>query len=170
MRYILMLLILILSWPLFAKDVYKWTNEDGVVIYSDNYRPDAERVRVPSNKSAWEGTALPENADTETAASGGGYEKFAIAQPENDETVRSDEGRVTVGLSISPALAAGHAIQVWVDGSKLEGELKGTQFTLNQLNRGTHTLEARIVDADGQSILSTPRINFHLRKAAVPTP
>jgi len=170
MRYILLLLSLMLSWPLCAKDVYKWTNEEGVVIYSDSYRPDAERLRVPDDKSAGGGTALPEDAGTGAVASGGGYENFSIAQPENDGTIRSNEGTVTVGLSLSPALAAGHSIQVWVDGSKLEGELKGTQFTLNQLNRGTHTLEARIVDADGQSILSAPRISFHLRKASVPTP
>lgn len=172
MRTLTLIFVLLLSWPLLAKDVYKWTSEEGVTLYSDTYRPGAERVRVSGEKS----TPSP-NVDTpaedvrkNTSAAAGGYEQFEILTPENEETIRSNEGVVNVGLTLTPALADGHAIQISVDGTPLDSELKTTQFTLNSLNRGTHSLEVKIVDAEGNPVMSAPRISFHLRKASVIQP
>ena len=172
MRTLTLILALLIALPLYAKDVYKWTNEEGVVIYSDTYQPGAERIHVSGSKSSDTPNTATTTADQTPASTeaAGGYEKFEILTPGNEETVRSNEGVVPVGLSLTPALAPGHGIQVLVDGVPLENELKTTQFTLTNLNRGTHTLEAKIVDADGAVLMSAFRINFHLRKASINTP
>ncbi|MCU7813529.1 MAG: DUF4124 domain-containing protein [Candidatus Thiodiazotropha sp. (ex Notomyrtea botanica)] len=166
MRSVVLILILLVSCPLLAKDVYKWTTESGEVVYSDTYRPGAERIRVSGSKS------VPEDAADQTTAAADGetYQSFEVVQPENDETIRSNEGTVTVGLTLSPALAANHAIHVFVDGTRLEGEMKSTQFSLNGLNRGTHSLNAKVVDNEGNELVATPSVNFHLRKTSVIKP
>ncbi|MCU7850706.1 MAG: DUF4124 domain-containing protein [Candidatus Thiodiazotropha sp. (ex Monitilora ramsayi)] len=170
MRSVVLILILLVSCPLLAKDVYKWTTETGEVVYSDTYRPGAERIRVSGSKSA-PSTIAEDAADQTTAAvDGETYQSFEVVQPENDETIRSNEGTVTVGLTLSPALAANHAIHVFVDGTRLEGEMKSTQFSLNGLNRGTHSLNAKVVDNEGNELVATPSVNFHLRKASVIKP
>ena len=61
-------------------------------------------------------------------------------------------------------------IQIFVDGNKLKGDLTTTQFTLNDLNRGTHSLQVKIVDAQGNTRSTAPSINFHLRKASIIKP
>ena len=175
MRIYVLFMVLIASLPLHAKDVYKWTNEEGVVIYSDTYQDGAERVRVPGGKSS-SSPASSEMADQsqgggEGSATGeAGYTSLEIVQPENDATIRNNEGTIAVGLVVAPALAEGHSIKIVVDGAELEGEMRGTQFSLNNLNRGTHSLVTRIVDADGNVLISSNSINFHLRKASILTP
>ncbi len=174
MRNIVLFLILFISLPLFAKDAYKWTNADGVVIYSDTYQEGAERIRVRDSKSA---SSKPSSEGGQTQSAGQAadagavsYESLEIVQPENDATVRSNEGTIAVGLALSPGLAEGHSIKVLVDGSEMPGEVKGTQFSLSNLNRGTHSLETRVVDADGNVMITSNRINFHLRQASINTP
>ena len=170
MRYWFALIILFLSSPGQSRDVYKWTSEDGVVLYSDTYIAGAERVTLSDGKGG--GVKLQESHPLEESQPGdaNGYELFEISQPENDETIRNNEGVVTVGLSLSPALQPGHNIHIYIDGNKLDNDLSVTQFTLKGLNRGTHALEARIVDASGNPQMSTKPISFHLRKATILKP
>jgi FlaG/FlaF family flagellin (archaellin) len=173
MRSLVFILIFFVSLPLYAREVYKSTNADGVVIYSDTYQEGAERVRVIGTKS----TPSPANAkgdqeqgDAQANAQGvEGYQSLEIVQPENDATVRSNEGTVSVSLSLSPTLVEGHSVKITIDGKELPGEVRSTQFTLNNLNRGSHTLETRIVDASGNVVIRSNRVNFFLRQASILT-
>jgi hypothetical protein len=166
------LLIFFISLPLYARDVYKWTNSDGEVIYSDTYVEGAERMRVSGGKSS------PSSADTgadetqtgEPGEGAAGYQSLEIVQPANDATIRSNEGNLAVGLALSPALAEGHSVKIVIDGTELEGEMKSTQFSLGNLNRGTHSLVTKIVDADGNELITSSPVTFHLRQASVLTP
>jgi hypothetical protein len=173
MRSTLFLLLILLSLPLLAKDVYKWTTPEGDVVYSDSYQQGAEKVHVNRDSRTPAPADVNANAATDEqagSAAGGDYQTFEIAQPKNDETIRSDEGVVSVSLLLSPTLAAGDAIQVFVDGNKLGEDVKSAQFTLNGMNRGTHTLQAKIVSADGNILKSAPGINFHIRQASIIKP
>ncbi len=172
MRILISVLLAVLTLPVAAKDVYKWTSPDGVIYYSDQFREGAEKVWIPGQSSDRSNDG--EKRDPSKAANlpdESGYAVFEIAEPENDATIRNNEGTVGVGLSLSPVLLSGDAIQVFVDGNRIEGDIgAATQFTLNDLSLGTHTLEARILDETGKRLISTPTINFHLRKASVTAP
>ncbi|MEN8167166.1 MAG: DUF4124 domain-containing protein [Pseudomonadota bacterium] len=173
MRILILLLVLPLALPCSAKDVYKSTSDDGVVIYSDTYKEGAERIRVQGGKPgrpAKAETATNNRSNTTDSATAVGYETFEIAQPANEETIRSNEGTVTVGLNLTPALSSGHLIQIYLNGTKLGSDLTTTQFTLNELNRGTHSLQAKVVDVEGKPQISSETINFHLRKASIIKP
>lgn len=173
MRKFIPLLIFFMALPAFARDVYKWTNEEGVVIYSDIPQEGAERIRVDTG-----GRAPGSSADEEGGAQSGpgdeaeavAYESLEITQPADDATVRSNEGTVTVSLSLSPTLVEGHEVKIILDGTELEDGMKGTLFSLNNLNRGTHSLQTRIVDAQGTELISSNSINFHLRQASIIKP
>ena len=169
MRILLFLALISVLTPCGARDVYRSVSDDGVVIYSDTYIPGSERVTVSDHgSSVKKQTSSKENPQSsDSTAEDDEYQSFAIAQPENDETIRSNEGTVSVGLSLSPTLLMGHKIHVFVDGAKLDAEITTTQFSLNDLNRGTHSLQAKIVDAEGTVLKSTDSINFHLRKASI---
>ena len=162
MRKAVLLLCFVASLPLFARDVYKMTNEEGVVIYSDTYIEGAERIRLTGS------TTSASYPDTESQA--GEYTSLEIVQPENDATIRNNEGTVAVGLSLSPTLAEGHSIKIFVDGTELKNAMRGTQFSLNKLNRGTHSLLTKVVDAYGNVLINSNLVNFHLRQAGISTP
>lgn len=174
MRIILFLSLLFVLLPCPAKEIYRSVSEDGVVSYSDTYSPGSERISV-STKAAADSkkseksveSGIFDEKDGRTLST---YQNFAVAKPEHDESINSNEGNVLVGLSLSPALAEGHAIQVYLDGAKLEDDVMTTQFALNGLNRGTHSLQAKIVDRNGKLLKSTKMINFHLHKASIYTP
>ena len=174
MRKFIPLLIIFMALPAFARDVYKWTNEEGVVIYSDIPQEGAERIRVNTGRQV---PASRSGAEQGEAQSGSGdeaeaitYESLEIIQPADDATIRSNEGMVAVGLSLSPALGQGHEVKIIVDGTELEGGMKGTQFTLNNLNRGTHSLQTRVVDAQGNELITSNSISFHLRQTSINKP
>jgi FlaG/FlaF family flagellin (archaellin) len=165
-------MIFFISLPLCAREVYKWTNAEGVVIYSDTYQEGAERIRVTGSKLPSPPAAgSQEQGDAQANTQDGtGYERFEIVQPENDATVRSNEGKVSVKLALTPTLAEGHSVKISIDGKELPGDVRSTQFTLNNLNRGTHSLATRVVDADGNVVISSNSVSFHLRQDSILTP
>ncbi|MCU7921295.1 MAG: DUF4124 domain-containing protein, partial [Candidatus Thiodiazotropha sp. (ex Dulcina madagascariensis)] len=159
MRIGTLLLLLLTALPLLARDVYKWISEDGEVIYTERYHPDAERIKVTDKKKS---SAVSLTDESESAAAAAGeYASFEIVQPANDETVRNADGSVPVGLSLSPALASGHIIHLYVDGAKLDSDITRTQLILQQLSRGTHTLQAKIVDSQGEPLKDSNSVTFH---------
>jgi hypothetical protein len=172
MRSWIFLICLIIVIPCLAREVYRSTSEDGVTSYSDTYLPGAEKVSVATGSSSQtESESNPEaSANQQHANSAGPYRTFQVAQPENNDTIRNDEGVVNVGLSLSPKLVDGHVIQIYLNGTKLDTDLTTTQFSLNALNRGTHSLQAKVVDVTGNTQISSQTVNFELRKAAVDNP
>ena len=88
--------------------------------------------------------------------------------PEQNQTLRSDVGEVHVSMLLEPALQEGHRINLSVDGIPLEAPDISTQLILRDVTRGSHAIQASIVDGEGTTVISTPVVNFHMRKAALP--
>ena len=165
MRCLIYFICLIIALPCTAREVYKWTSEQGQTYYSDIYQPGVEGVEQVSisvssthQTEASEPSPNPEQGTKSTAA----YQVFAVAQPPNDETIDNNAGVVEVGLRLSPQLIQGHVIHVYVDGTKLKADLTSTQFSLNKLKSGTHTLQAKVVDAEGKPQITSSAVIFHL--------
>jgi len=173
----LRLLIIILSClPLLASagNFYKWVDKKGVTHYDEKKpRHDAEVLTLPdlppASPSAPYSSQRRNDGDEEEddAGSGRGYSKFAIAKPEQNETIRSNEGIVTVSFFLEPGLRGEDKVVVILDGQKLKDKLSSTQFSLKDIPRGTHTLKADIVDAKGQTVKSTSTVSFHLRQHSI---
>jgi hypothetical protein len=147
--------------------VYKWTDADGKVQYSDRPVTGAETLAVPLKKvQRARGEAA--NPSAATQASPGPYDQFSIVSPDPGATLRQTEGNVQVSLVLNPALMEGHHIQLVVDGSPAAGEAPGTQVVINGLPFGSHQLEARILDAAGAQVANSSSISFHLLKPEEP--
>jgi len=89
--------------------------------------------------------------------------------PANDESIWVNNGDVTVSTIVEPSLDAerGDKILLQLDGEAVSEPRSSTTFQLNNLSRGTHTLNALVVDSSGATLTSTGSVTFHLHRASV---
>lgn len=151
--------------------IYKWTDADGRVHFADRPVPGAEEIRTgPLTTYPAPPPPTPARTTAQPPQAGPAYSEFRISSPANDATIRDNTGSVAVQLSIEPGLRPGHAIQLLLDGRALEEPLTTTTFTLANLDRGTHTLQAAIVDGNGAIITRTGTTTVHLRRESILQP
>ena len=68
--------------------------------------------------------------------------------------------------AIEPALAPGHAMQLYLDGT-LAQAAPDTTFQLSNVDRGTHSVELRVVDGSGATLINSEPSVFHLQRRSV---
>ncbi len=174
MRPLLLILGLAVSCSVSAV-TYRWVDEQGNVVYSDKPHPGAEAIEEKEVQTIHAPPVPPITSRESTAPPAvAGYERVAVVSPEDDTAVRENAGNVTVTIAVEPALQTtlGHKLALFVDGAQFSEPSTATQFQLNEMDRGTHTLEAKIIGADGEVIASSPPSEFHLLRHSVlhPTP
>lgn len=170
MRIIILLSGLLLSASVQAA-LYKWVDENGEVVYSDEPPHEGAKpldappiVTTPPIKVKPKPAAAKKEPDAENKPAPINYREFRITAPGNDEAVRNNPGNVEVSFSLEPALATkqGHHIILLVDGEATGGKIQGQSVTVPHMDRGTHTLKAEIRDETGKTLKSSNAVTFHL--------
>lgn len=130
--------------------------------------PTAESAPQQSRMSVeqWLGGDGEPPAPGEEQAAPGNYQALEIITPGNDEAVRDNAGNVPVTTRLQPELASGHAMQVLLDG-QLAQTGQTTSFTLTNVDRGTHSVQVRVVDANGNTVMVSNPAVFHLQRRSV---
>jgi hypothetical protein len=151
--------------------IYKWESPDGTVIFSDQPHPDAEKIATPKAQT-YTPPSKPEFITPEISSpkeSAVNYTNVMISAPANDATIRENTGRVEIKVSIEPPLQtqAGHKILLKMDGRIIGGPTTEQQYILDNVDRGTHILQASIVDASGNTLINSTSITFHLKRTSI---
>lgn len=154
--------------------IFKWTDSQGVVHFSDQPHPGAKQLNMPDTQSSTppasqSGSAPAQDEQkTEQASSGEDkYRKLVIIQPINDATIRNNQGYIVVVVEMEPDLAGGDKLQMIFDGTPLGEPQSSTLFQLNGINRGTHTIAIQIIKPDGTTLLTSDVITIHLHRPRV---
>lgn len=97
------------------------------------------------------------------------YSDVTIMQPVNQTTFHSQE---PIGVSVvtSPALRPGDLVQLVVDGLPIGEPQASLQFTVGDLVRGTHQLQARVVNSNGQTLKMSLTTTIFKQQASVLLP
>lgn len=150
--------------------VYKKTNPDGTISYSDQRSDGAVALDETNSNTAVMPSLQPPrerlytSAKTTKSLKAADIYTLKIISPEDEGTVRNNLGEVDVVASISPK--ASGSFQVL-----LNGELKSTQprpvFHLNGIERGEYSLQVRFVGKSGKILALTEMQTFYLHKASV---
>ncbi len=153
---------------------YKWTDEDGVVHFSDRPQPGAEQIQLPTPRRR--PPPPPRTVSSAAAATAGTapeeaavfrYESLTIGSPLAEETLWNIEGVLNVTLNLQPALQTGHRIRVFFDGEPRY--VNRTSFQIDEVYRGVHNLQAEILDeSDTMMIRSMPN-RFYVQQNAIRT-
>ncbi len=152
-----------------AAVIYKWTDADGVVHYSDQPVPGAEKIVTSSSPSSGTGAAPATGRNQQSASApkkpgGLNLTEFAITSPAPDQTYFGDEV-ISVHLALEPSLKATQSITWHLNGKQLDGQdPSATQITLQSLDRGTYAIAATIVDQQTGESQSTDSVSFFVRQ------
>jgi hypothetical protein len=146
-----------------AATLYKWVDEQGVTHYSDKPQPGAEKIHV--NAAQTYKAPPPIAVDTSRkSAPAASYSHVAIVTPAAEQVFVHTGGSVPVEADIQPPLAPGNQIWFLLDGSRVEGlSPTSTSATLDNLDRGQHTLAALVSDATGNTLITSAPVTFYVR-------
>ena len=169
-RTILVLLGLLAMPFALAEEAYVWTDEDGVVHYSDRPHPGAKRVELQApnaSRSPRRGQAddSAEGDDAAEPAAPFRYESLEVANPGPEETLWNIEGQLSVTLALTPALRPGHQIRVYFDGNPRL--VNSTTFQIDEVWRGVHNLQAEVLDETGNMMIRSRTNRFYVQQNTV---
>jgi hypothetical protein len=160
------LLAVLLTMPSSAQGIYKWEDENGQTHYSDVPQEGAIEIELQPVQTfaapAVKSTANEDRADNKKKQ---GYEAFEISSPSDEETIWNNGGTISVNLTASPALKEGHLILLYLDGKSVAEPAKGTSAQIPNVERGTHTLQAELLDSKGRSLMKSSLITIYVQLA-----
>lgn len=145
--------------------IYRWVDADGTVTYSDRPQPGSEQLKLTPLQ-----TFSPPPVPNDTASvpkqtrQFKDYEEFAILAPRNGATFRNNGGNIDVQLELEPALRSTHRVDIILNGLSLGDTGRTMSLTLNNVDRGTHRLQAMIMDESGNELARTDTVTFYLHR------
>jgi Domain of unknown function (DUF4124) len=169
MRLLIIFSICFTSTVIQAAPYFKYQDRDGEIIYSDTPPyPGAQPLNAPElqttpavkfNPKPKPKPAIEEKSETK-------YLSLAIFQPGNDETVRNNNGDVSVALKIIPELNSkeGHYINYYMDGKLIKKNAISSSTTFNNIDRGSHSLKVEIKNKKGKLLKASASNIFHLHR------
>lgn len=150
------------------QDVYRDTDEDGTPSYSDvPQQPDSEKLDVPNVNVVPSPKTTQFRFDYDPPKTEPKYGTLKVTAPENDAVVYIRTTNILIRVDIVPPARSdlGHRLQITFDGEVLtEGS---TSYTLDDANRGTHAITARVVDAQGRTVAESEPVKVHIKKPTV---
>ena len=169
MRAFLLIALLILSASSLAT-VYRWVDENGKVHYSDEPKSNAEAVDLNENtQNSMTINTPPQAKESPKTESQINY-SVTIISPQEEATIRDNNGDLTVNVSVSPQLPRGAKMTLLVDGVVAVEPQTAPIFKLTGIYRGEHNLVVNLVTQNGKVLASSSPRKIFLHQASVYSP
>jgi hypothetical protein len=154
-----------------AAVVYKWVDADGVVHFSDQAEPGAEKIYTAgATHSGTLGAKVPTTNSPAKRLGALNFTQFAITSPQAEQTFFGDEV-VGVHLELEPALGPNQVVTWHLNGQDLTDQPPATtSFKLPRLDRGTYAIAATVTDQSSGESQSTESISFYVRQPSALSP
>lgn len=158
----------LLSTGLYA-EMYKWVDKKGNIVYSDTPpEKDAEALEPPvlNTMPTVKPAPRPKTEEPEQEKQIP-YTQLKITSPEHDATLRSNAGTISISVTTTPSLniSKGHYLSITFDGKPLPDKFQSTNTSLNNIDRGTHTISVSIKNQTGGTLISSSPVTVHLHRA-----
>lgn len=182
MRYGLLLIVLfpLLAW---SDNIYQTIDNHGIAHFSDTASPGAKIVDLSESsiysshdeetqadnlpeQNAAAGVNKPATPEASDAASGN-YTTFAIVQPQDQATIFNNTGAVDFTIAATPLIRATDQVVVFLDGQQMPSTREGMQVRIENVDRGSHTVQLKIQDKNGQVLISSNTITINMRRPSL---
>jgi hypothetical protein len=171
MRLILTALLLAAALPASAQ-IYKYTDANGKTVFTTQPPTNvgATPGELPPTNTV--GTQAPAAAPATTGTqdqSARAYSILALSNLPNDEALRVNNGTVQVDVVVQPALSPDHVLQLLLDGQPYGSPARDTSITMQNLDRGEHTLAVQVLQGSRVIQASSP-VSFTLQRISTNSP
>ncbi len=89
-----------------------------------------------------------------------------IESPQDQQTFPSATQSIPVTLSITPTLQANDLVTLYVDGQASGDPVNSTSITLPALERGSHTLQAKVTHSSGEDAGESDTITIYQQRVS----
>lgn len=148
-----------------AAEIYRSVDENGNVVYSDQPAQGATPVDLPELSTYESKPVPPGTLEPEPEQPAPPSAALSFVQPAADETIFDNQGNVAVAVRVEPPLGPQQRLALQLDGGETV-EVDSPTYQFTELDRGTHTLQAWVLGADGQALGERASVTFHLRQAS----
>ena len=158
-KSILVLSCFLLSVSVTAETVYKKTNPDGSIEFSDTSSKDSEEVKI-RKPIIIPAPRLPVSSNPNKKAKVFNYD-VTIIEPVNDTTVIGNV-EVKILVSVFPELLIRHKFRYQLGGQSLETQSNSARF--KNVSRGTHIIHVSVIDQKGELVSPGATSTFHMKR------
>ncbi len=176
MRYLTTCLLLLWATTSGAMNAWRWVDKDGVVHFSDQPMPGADKVQIKAApkpgsvvtpyraaRSASESEDGPRDANFQ-------YTRCAVSGPSNDEVFQAGDA-VTATFQLLPGYRVGDRIEALLNGQRITTWPEtATRSTLTGLARGSYTLSFKVIGPDEGTLCTAAPVEFHVQQPSLLTP
>lgn len=152
-------------------EVYRVVGEDGTVQYTDTPPagdPTVESVDLPTINTQPGLQARKTYKKQDNKEEHPGYDNVSISVPAQGTTIPPGHESIPVQISLTPQLQDGDAIRLLFNGQPYAEPSSSTSYNIGSLIRGEHSLQAQVIDSDGNVIAwsgtTTVYVKRHSRK------
>lgn len=161
--------LLLFSTITAASDIYTWQDEDGVTHFSDRPHPGASVISIQAPKKS----TAPQPPDAETdpdtelpTESVLPPASILLTTPSDQQTLRDNQGNMTIMASSNRKLNQGHSARLRLDGNIYGRPQAQLVWPLTNIDRGSHTLQVELLK-HGKVIASSEEITVFLHRARI---
>lgn len=143
--------------------IYRMRDKNGDVIFTDNPPKGSDAVQIhlqPSNS-----VPMPKASPQPAAGKQPQQQKkqavhyrVTIASPTDKETFQNPDKPVDVTVQVEPTLRKGDKLRLLYDGKPMDGT------SIKRPERGTHTVSAEVVDANGKVLGKSGAHTFYVHR------
>jgi hypothetical protein len=168
MRIALFTLMSLVCAAALSATVYKWVDENGVVHFSDQPHENAEKVQVAAPQTYKAPAAARTSSQSrQDQRPSNTYSTCEVVSPANEATLPNTYS-ITAAVEVSPSPHDGDQVVLLFDGNRVLGfPPGGGSMTLNDVDRGTHTLQAIVQDSSGKPLCQSSNVTFTVLQPSV---
>ncbi|MGD8998887.1 MAG: DUF4124 domain-containing protein [Granulosicoccaceae bacterium] len=171
LRAMIMLSLLAMALPVNAS-LYKCQDAEGNISYTDSPCDNGEELKLPPIPT-YTPRPLPASTSRERPQPEAfTYTRLAISKPEQDELIIENTGKLEIAIDIAPALRHldGHRFVLALDGTRLKTSGTTTRVRIDNVDPGSHTVQAIIVDRDGVELKKSAIVTFYMKRQSILQP
>lgn len=161
-KFILILLFVFSSASVMAEDVYKNTQPDGSIEFTDRKSTDSQKIQI-RKPVTYQAPRLPKLALPTKKLSPSFNYSIKILQPTSDASIiNSDSVLVSIALQPEMKKGYGHKIRYQLAGKSISSLSSSVVF--KNVPRGTHKIVVSIINEKEEVVSPEASVTFHVKR------